>query len=84
MSRLRHSLREIQSIIGYRFKDGQILQEALLVDGRQTTVLANDVIPSRKNRDLALIGDSVLKLIFVQAGYQAQLRRGMSSMGCFN
>ena len=69
-------MREIQSIIDYKFKNVQILQEALLLPGRQSTILATDTFPSRLNRDLAIIGDAVLRLAIVQAWYKTRESRG--------
>jgi len=59
--------REIESILGYEFRDHALLDEALLASGAGPSKSPDD---TRKhgNKGLALIGDAVLRLVIVDDG----------------
>lgn len=59
---------EVEKILGYKFTDTLLIQEALQLAGFRPN--------SDGNKNLALVGDAVLRLVLVMDGYDRGQRRG--------
>lgn len=82
------NMNKVQSIIGYTFKNNKLLWEALQAPGavfKPGELKGPRVSKSPKsgwyeirggNRNLALLGDSVLKAVLYEIGYQTRLTPG--------
>ena len=74
-------VRGVQSIIGYGFNDRLILWEALQAAGSGVSSAGTRRFPDG-NKRLAIVGDTVLKLVLVSEWYESADTRGMFFMPC--
>lgn len=87
--RLAPTVRKVQGIIGYKFKNAQYLWEAVQAPG--SIVRSGEIVgPGTErhsvgfqslpdgNRRLAVLGDTVLKLALVEDWYKGEAVRGMA------
>lgn len=68
-------LQAVQDIIGYRFREREILWEAMQAAGSNVRS-AGDRIFADGNKRLAVIGDTVLQLVFAVKWYNGGNIRG--------
>ena len=74
-------VRGVQSIIAYDFNDHLILWEALQAAGSCITSAGTRRFPNG-NKRLAILGDTILKLVLVSEWYESADTRGMFFMPC--
>ena len=73
MSALAEKIRGAEDILNYRFTETRILQEALSLPGVYSGFYSP--VPDG-NKNLALVGDAVIKTVLVIDGYKARKSKG--------
>ena len=69
-------LRGAQLQIGYYLTNERKLEEALQAPGANCNLVAGDIHLPEGNKRLALVGDAVLRMVFVEHGYNTSEFRG--------
>jgi hypothetical protein len=74
---IRDKIAHVQDIIDYQFKDPALLWEALQSAGSNvTTISGTPCHRPNGNRELAMVGDAVLRQVIVCDLYQRRVPRG--------
>ena len=75
-SQMSNMIRGVENIIDYRFTDPLILWEALQAAGSGISSAGSRRFPDG-NKRLAVVGDTILELVLVEAWYNSTHVRGM-------
>lgn len=78
-SQIATKVREVQNIIGYTFEDHFILWEALQAPGSITRLFGRRNMPDG-NKRLAILGDTIMKLVLIEEWYEGAEDRGKNQI----